>query len=50
MRERFPREARGDPSLWELRGNGSAVLKLSFNTSKRRRLFRSGRSYETAAN
>lgn len=30
----------------ELRGNGSAALKLSFNTSERRRLFRGGRSHE----
>lgn len=30
----------------ELRGNGSAALKLSFNTSERRRLFRGGRSRE----
>lgn len=52
MRESVFRGARlrEDSPLRELHGNGSAALKLSFNTSERRRLFRGGRSYETAAN
>lgn len=50
---RVPAKTRDLP--WrELRARGTgdraAALKLSFNTSERRRLFRGGRSHEPAAN